>query len=215
MNNTNESVLEIYNRLAIESFINKAFKKEISENIKNIYDKCKDHLNELSLQDFAAYISNYNPNKAGIGEESQIKWLEANKFQTIKQLPNHGKNSFSLYYEINGSLTIKNTKSNLTGIKSFDAIAFIPNKNEVAFFILKTVDIGLFSNNIGGGHQKNVQDEIISLIEVIRNQNILFDNKLVKFYIIIDGRSADKIIKNAQKAANNDNNIIINESEKL
>lgn len=217
MSNTNtlpQSVSALYTQYTIEEFVKRAMEGEVSDYIKNAYDLCKPQLGTLSLQEFAAKVSNWNPNKSGIGEKCQLQWLHDNKFPTIQKLASHGKGTVSLYREPNGKYTIiQGKKTNLAGVKSFDAIAITPT--EVGLFLLKTVDIGPLTDSTGGGHQNNVQDEIVNLITHVRNQKIFIDGKLVKIYIIIDGRSADRIIQAARKAANGSADIVINESEKL
>lgn len=199
--------------MAIDEFVKKASEGMISEYSKNAYSVCKPYLGTLSLEEFAARTSNYNPNKAGIGEKSQLEFLES-KFPSIKKLPSHGKDSYALFKLANGRYTIiKGEKTNLGGVKSFDAIADLPN--EVIFFILKTVDIGPFSDSTGGGHQTNVQDEITNIISHARQQKLTLDKKPVKIYVVVDGRSASNIIAAARKASNGCTHIVINEGKNI
>lgn len=206
-----KSVEELYVEAAIVEFVKKAQEGVVSDYIKNAYMMCKSQLGNMTLQEFAAFVANYNPNKSGIGERSQINWLRTNKFPSLEKLSNRGKEALSLFRQSNGKLdVVKGKKSNLNGVKSFDAYEL--TQKVVNLFLLKTVDIGPLSDSVGGGHQTNVQDEVVNFINHIRQQKLSFAGKDVKVYIVIDGRSADTIIKAAQAAANGDPNIVINES---
>ncbi len=209
-----KSVSEIHDQLAIEVFVKKAQEAEVSEFVKTVYSAARHLLGSMSLQEFAAYTSNFNANKTGTGEKSQIQWLKTNKFPTIEKLANRGKKAIWLTRLSNGQYTIiQGEKTSLSGIKSFDAMAILPN--EVALFVLKAVDLGSLTDSTGGGHQGNVQDEVVRLVEHARQQNLFIGQKPVKIYIVIDGRSAAGIIKAGQKAANGSVNIVINESANL
>lgn len=204
MNNTIENE---YNQLAIQAMINKANERKISNYIMNFYNSCKDKLNGMSLEEFAAYTSNYNVNKSNIGEKCQITYLRKNKFPSIKPLPNKGKDSISLQLDFDDSIFINNGKTNLVGIKSFDAIA--DNK----LFILKCIDFGEFSESIGGGHQDNVKNEIKNIINIIGDQKLYFNNNEMEILILINGRLSQNIIDDGKKLIMTNSSITINSCE--
>jgi hypothetical protein len=194
---TKKSVEELYMTMAIDELVKRAQDGSVSEYTKNAYTLCQSLLDGISLETFAARTSNYNPNKSGIGEKSQIQWLKENKFPTIEKLPSHGKESMSVSVSSNGKYSIfMGKKSNLTGVKSFDAIEVLPQL--ISLFVFKTVDMGLLSDSTH-----------------LRQQKFSFNGRDVKVYIIVDGRSAPGIISVAQKAASGCSNIIISESEKI
>ena len=190
---SNSLVEALYNNLAKSKIVEHVSRRVISEYTRRQYEACKDCIGDMTLSDFAAFSCNTNPNKSGIGQAAQIDILSQKKFPNIKGLPNHGKQSIKLT-SVNGTLTVKECagKSNLGGIKTFDAI--VEEKNENILFVLKTVDLGVFSENEGGGHQDNVQDELARLISVIGSNKLVFKGKPVRVFILVDGRSSDEIV---------------------
>jgi len=206
---------EIYDRLATELFVKKANEKLISPYIRKAFIKCQSYLDpNITFEQFAAWTANFFPGRAGIGEESQIEFLKT-KFPSIKKLPVRGKKSLKLFRGTDGGLFIKRsaTKSNINGIKSFDAISISDNK--IYIFMLKTIDIGSFSESVGGGQQDNAENEIINILDVIGASSFSFEDKNVEIIIGIDGRSAGNKIAYLKEKFPNLSNVTITMCEDL
>jgi len=195
-----KTVEDIYNKLAIEKTIEKVKESNISPYTRKLYEECKSQLPGITFEDFAARISNWNPGKTLIGEKAQLSYLTQNKYPKIKKLAPSGKHCISLH-KIPNNFLIKNGKSNIDGIKSFDAIN--DDGGKITFFILKTVDIGMFSDNMGGGNQDNVSNELAFIIDKLCNNDFIFNNKPVDITIVINGRSSKEIMTACQKIVSN------------
>lgn len=212
-------VEDLYNNLAIEKTLEKIAEGSISDFTTRLYDECK--IGDMSLEKFAALTANWNPGKCGLGQKAQLLFLGQDKYPNIVGLSNAGKKAIHLYEDNKGSLKIGVGKStNIEGIKSFDAADYDTNKT--TFFILKTVDIGKFSDNEGGGHQDNVLIEIKTFIKKAAGNELSFNNKSVDVVILVDGRSSKKIITRCQEILDNFNHrlpqttkITISSCEKL
>lgn len=196
----------IYKDLAIQHFIKKANQKQISPYIQSLYQACGQRFNG-SLEEFAAYVANYNANQSGIGQISQLRILRK-KYPNIIELPSGGTNSFVLSKcNRNYSITKGGTATNDT--KTFDAMVALRNK--YLFFVLKTVDLSPFSSTTDGGHQTNVKNELKNLIHVCnRIPKLTYNKKPVIIHILIDGRSAPKIIEDCIDICDNDELLEIN-----
>lgn len=215
MNATNKSVEEVYMEMATQEFAKKANDEIIADYVKNAYAASKHLLfrKDMSIQEFAAYTSNWNPNKSGIGEKAQLEVLRK-KFPNIEKLPSHGKNSISLTGLPGGQYGIvRGRKSNLAGVKSFDMMD--SDQKEVRFFVAKTIDIGFLTDSTGGGHQTNVLDELINFLSFATCQKLSFAGKSVKIYLAVDGRSADAVIAAGRKLTQGCAYIVIDKSENL
>jgi len=209
----------LYHIEAVKCFVAKANKKEISPYLKRAYAASKETFeqsgNNISLEEFAAYNANSNPNKSGIGEKCQILFLSQDKYVGIKALPNNGNSCIKICTE-KGKIVLKQgkEKSSLQGIKSFDAIH--ENEEEITLFVLKTTDLGIFSDSIGGGHQDNVRIELLNLINALKGILLSFNGKNVQVAIIIDGRYAASIIEACKKFIDpKHDNIIIGTCESI
>lgn len=192
-----DKVEELYNKKAIECMIKRAKKGEISPFIIGAWNDCTTRLPGMDLKEFAAYNSNYSPSKEGIGEKAQLELLKADHYPLIEGLPKNGKNRLSLQEANKVISIIRGKKTNISGTKSFDAIS--EDALKVILFVLKTVDIGKWSESIGGGHQKNVCDEIERLISVIGIDALSYNGKPVEIKVLIDGRSSAPIIAICKK----------------
>jgi hypothetical protein len=190
------SVEEIFDQKHASILIDVVNKKRYSKSVKKKYDLCiRNGLNpnNFSLHDFAAYANGNEANRHGIGELSQIDYLQI-KYPNLEKLPNKGPQSV-----------------NIDKIKSIDAID--KSGKIVYLFMLKTIDIGTHSKNIGGSAQRKTEKEIEDTINIINNLKFAYDGKPAKFMIGINGRSAAKIIKKYSKL--NSPNIVINNCENL
>lgn len=212
----------------IEDLIDKKSKKWITKKVKsrkgitdlhnNWYQACSSELGNMSKECFSARLGNSNPNKAGIGETSQVELLQKDKkYAGLIALPKSGKNSIRFYKNKNGDhrLDIEDNKSaddiNIDNIKSLDAL--INN----TFIFLKTSDIGSFSSNKGGGNQDNVKIEIDTFVKFVENKSISYNGKVAQFIIIMDGRLSEDIIIEYEKYIkdNKINNLEITSCAKL
>jgi hypothetical protein len=206
-------VEDLYNELALKAALQKIKNGVISDYTISLYNNLKrvfpDEMKNISLEGVACFTANWNPGKCNIGEKSQIETLQK-KYPTFKKLSSSGKNSITLYRNGETLTAIKGIgKSNIIGIRTFDAV------KEDALYSLKTVDIGQFSDNVGGGGQDKIQTELDTLIDTVKGKKLLFQNKEMKLIIAVDGRSADNIIANCQKIIGNSPNIIIGKCEAL
>lgn len=199
-----DKIEDICEKLACEAAIFKVKNSGISDYTNNLYMACQRHIPEdmvgISLEKFACYTTNWNAFKCGIGEKAQLQLLKE-KFNSIKKLPNRGKDAISLYRDTDNSIIIKKSKSNIVGIKTFDA--FYECDEDITFCILKSVDLSTFSNSKGGGHQDNVRNEIIQTIKLVNDKKFSYKNKSVKIRIFISGKGADAIILHCKKILHN------------
>lgn len=210
-------VEELYNKKARKLALEKVKEGKISNKVVLEYqDLCAHHpdeMKDISLERFAALLANWNAGKYGIGEDSQLEVLKE-KYPNLEELANKPdevkRRYLSLHKFEDDSLGIfEGKKSNITGVKSFDAYE---NRK---FFILKTRDIGMYSDNTGGGHQDNVQAELLILINELKNQDVYFRGEKATFFIGIDGRKSEKLINICREAASGCSNIIIDNVENL
>lgn len=205
-------VESLYEKLACEAVLSRKG-CGISNYTKNYYEKCRDlypdQMNDWSLEQFTCDIANFNPGKCNIGEKAQISIIQE-KNPSFKKLSVRGKYSLSLQKE-NAELVINNKKTNISGIKSFDGI---DPENRI-LYVLKTQDIGGFSDNEGGGHQDNVFTEIQRILLTVGNTTLTINGYPYKLFIIIDGRSAVKIIQNLQPFIQNSEMITVCQTEDL
>lgn len=204
------TVSEIYNEKAIEIFVGAANKKKISSYVQRAFEKCKAKLGDMTLEEFAAYTSGIIPNRSGIGEKSQFEVLEK-KIPGLECLRNSGKEAVRFSKKNDRIVIVKGEKSTLGTIKSFDAIQ--ETDNEVIFHIWKTVDIGDFSDSIGGGHQDNVRNELETLISFAKGHRLTYNGKRVSFAVLIDGRSSLSIIEHCKGVLGKCENIVISNSD--
>ena len=160
----------------------------------------------MSLTEFAAYTANFNPGKTGIGQKAQMQHLQEGNYPKIKALPSGGKNSVKLMKTGNTVFIVECAgRSNIRGIKSFDAYDSSSN----TLFMLKTLDIGIFSDNVGGGHQDNVRSEVETIIATTNGKVLSYKGKNVNISILINGRSADNLVKHCQSLLSVSTNIVI------
>jgi hypothetical protein len=203
------SLDQIYESRCIELMAEKANQRIISDYIHNCYASCKHLLGNMSIEEFAAYYGGSNPNKSRAGEKSQIEYLKLTKYPNILKLSDRGKNSITLYNEFGSIVFRKGIKSNLPGIKTFDA------RSNNDYFFLKATDLGSFTDSVGGGHQTNVKDEVVAFITQAVKLNPVYENKQVKIKIVIDGRYADKIISHCKPLLQNSPSITIGISDTI
>lgn len=209
------TVEELFDQKACDKALEKVISGIISDYTHNFYLAVRsahpEKMKDVSPEKFAALTANWTPGKCGIGEESQIEVLRAGRFPNIEKLAPSGKASIKLHKSNDGTLSIREGKGkpNVTGVKNFDAI---DEGREIIFFLLKTIDIGSFSDNEGGGNQDNVLNEIEIFILTTKNKTLNFRGKEVKFVIVVDGRSADKIIAHCQILLQNVSNITISKA---
>ena len=149
-----------------------------------------------TLADFAIATSNWKPGQKGIGEQAQIALLKE-QYPTIKVLGKRGPKMASIVDNDGSLILVKGEKSNIHGMKSLDAID--ESDEMITVFFLKTIDIGSFSDNKGGGHQTNVQTEVEAFIKTVAGKSITHDNKPVEVVMKIDGRLAPDIITRGQR----------------
>lgn len=216
-------VEKIYNKLAIAAAIEKVKQKKISEYTQKFFTRCKDEcpsdMANVSLEEFACSTANWNPGKCNIGEQAQCYYMAKNKFPKICPLAKKPSKKVSeksplyLSQDAGGSLSVTHSKSNIDGVKSFDAIS--EDDKCVNLFIFKTVDIGEFSVSEGGGHQDNVRDELKRFISVAKDATLTFNSKPVQILIVVDGRSSKTIIEQCKEALGNSSLIKIGNSEEL
>lgn len=213
-------VEEKYNELAILAAIKKVEAGQISEYTVSFYEACKKYKpnfdEHCTLEQFAARTANWRPGQAGIGEDAQIEAIKI-VHPDFKGLNNSDKGSIFLYND-NGQMIVRKhskkiSKTNIKGTKTFNGMNTL--KDIIELYFLKTIDIGKFSKSTGGGHQNNVRDEIIKLLENIVNKSFTFDNKPVHFVIMIDGRSAPDYIKDCKPLIHPNDNIRIGTFEDL
>jgi hypothetical protein len=198
---------------AIEIFVKNVIDKKISPFMECAYQKSKNKLPEgTTFEMFCSCNANTNPNRSGIGQKTQIDFLKS-KFNSAKKLDDRGKNCVTLSKGIGGKVYVTKGKSNINGVKSFDASYEI--NNELILCSLKTTDLGTFSKNIGGGHQKNVSTELKQLIMLVKNKELFFEEKKVKIHILIDGRSSNKFILECKELMKNSSTISIGRCEDL
>lgn len=199
-----------YNKMLCDEMRIKANRKTISTRLKLIYDDCKDLLPGMSLAEFSAFTDSAKAHIRNLGERAQMKVLQR-KIPNVKKLPNNGFNSIKLHKNGNAiSIKKSNENSNIPGVKSFDAIWDNKDENKIYLIVMKTIDLGKYSKSIGGGHQKNVETEILNLISLVNNKNIRFENKNVEFIFLIDGRSAKQLNDKCQTlVGNNSQNITV------
>jgi hypothetical protein len=192
MNNTIRNVERLYHSEERKLFIERAKQATISDYTKTAYADCKSALGNMSLETFAARTANFNPGKAGIGQQVQMDYLRKNKFHKIEALSPSGQSAIFLYDNAGVLALREGIKSNINGVKSFDAIE--ETAKTIRLFVLKTVDVSSYSDNIGGGHQKNVEIELTTMIEAIGSNSLSFKKKPVEIYILLDGKSASPMI---------------------
>jgi hypothetical protein len=182
------SILEVYNELVGDILVRRVNAGEISPYIQRQYNLYRNRFPGIDLTTFAARTSNFNVTKSCPGQKAQLRVLSA--FDPgITQLPGRGQNSIKLSKSEDGVTHIveSSSKSTIPGVKSFDAIREYDDM--FCFFILKTVDLGGCSDNIGGGHQDNVASEIDIMADSVRGKRLTFNGKLAKIFIVVDGRS--------------------------
>ena len=198
------TIENIFDDLAIKVLSDKANKRQISECAKEHYARCKPNIGNMGIEQFVAFTATPSAGRSGIGEEAQILMLKR-KYPKIIALPKKGKDAIRLWKNKDGSLfamneanaqkyrnTIDSSLFNVECVKSFDALK--RDKPKSKLFVLKTTDIGSASKSTGGGHQKNVKNELITIIDYIDNNNVSFYGKKVDIIIIVDGRSDDNIL---------------------
>lgn len=189
-----KTVVETVDELVIQSFIKKIKNGEISEYTKKLFEKASEsypEIKKIGIVNCAAFTSNWNAGKCSLGQKAQLQVLKKD-FPSIKALPSRGKNCVRLGQDLNSvnlSLIIGSDKT-LPGIKSLDAQS--QEDNKIQFFMLKTTDIGSFSDSKGGGHQGNVFSELELFCKTVLNNNIQYKGKDVEFYVIISGRLAEE-----------------------
>jgi hypothetical protein len=198
-----------YDELAVKAAIAKATIGKISPYITKMYDMAKDQI-DITLEQFAARLANWNAGKEGIGQKAQATAILSVR-PTFAMLKNAGKGSVFLYDTGNDIVIRKYSnecvKTNIVGTKTFDGK---DEDNEwLTLYILKTIDIGSFSDNKGGGHQDNVETEIKTILKNIASRSFTFNDKTVKFVVMIDGRSAKNIIDNCISMIGSSDNIRI------
>jgi hypothetical protein len=216
---------KIYDELAIKKLTTKANRRKISKYAKRAYEACKPYLDDnMSIEQFIAFTASPSPGKSGIGEEAQFLLLkERNVFTDTIKLANSRSRSVRLYKDHVGNILCMSqriakikmaTNKNihlLDKIKSLDGIAI---QGLPKFLVLKTVDVGTFSDSEGGGQQTNVEKELLALIECIGNNNVLYYGKKIEIYILVDGRSSDNILASC-KDKNKNPSIILGKCETI
>lgn len=206
------TVEQIYTKKFINRVLDKVGKNfSMSEFQKTAYELCKPHLGNMSEKNFAAKLGNHNPNRCRMGEDSQVELL-AKEFSDIERTI--GKRSIQLIEMDDGSKCfVFAEEGNIDGIKSIDAMA--SDDTYIYLFYLKSVDIGPASTSEWGGHQKNVQNEVVCFAKHASEAEMKFEGKKVRVCIGVNGRTADRVIRAARKASRRSSNIIIGTCEHI
>lgn len=243
-------VENIYTKLALAQAVENCKKREISAYYKNMYVMARnafpDEMKDVSLEQFAHGNMGYVPGRHGFGQQAQMVYLKQNKIPTLEPLSANGCASISLRKEADGTLYLSQGKeTNITNVKSWDAYDTKRTNNRVHLFMMKTVDLGPFTDSRDGGHQENVFSEICTMIELVRDNALsqdlfrglsasigktktremrfrlcdiaqrFFAIEGVDITIVIDGRLAEAMISEAHSRYQVPANIRLTTSEKL
>jgi hypothetical protein len=185
------TVEEDYNQRALQAYHDRVESPKRSEHLELVFTDYRNAFPTYkgSIQDFAYATWGFNPGKCGIGEKCQLFWIKINRYSDVKKLPtSKGKAAF-LEKDAHDNLQVGHVKNNgIKGVKCLDAFS----SDAKTYIVLKTIDIGPWSDNKGGGSQDNVYMELEALIRGTSRLHLFGEG--AKLLVMIDGRGATPCI---------------------